>query len=92
MDIVTAIEHLANFFAPAFAVSLILITLGHLFWPGRPQSLRWWSRWLLMSLAGSVVLFLGLWCWGADGKIATYLSLIVVLVVLQSCFLKLWLR
>lgn len=47
-------------------------------WPSccRPSALRWWSEWLLTSLAGSLALLGSLWAMGRDGSIAGYAALV----------------
>lgn len=82
MGVLTFIFHLFHFFLPAWAMAALLA----------PAVLGWrafsWSGacgrrvvrlWAGLALAGSLVLVGGLLCLGRDGKMATYVALVLVM-------------
>lgn len=70
--------HVANFALPALAVSAVLATAA-VGAPWRVGRRRWGRAWGLLSGLGLAVLLAGLWLLGRDGKLLTYLVLVVVL-------------
>ncbi len=76
MTAIAALGHVANFFAPALVVALMLSLI--------PRLRRGKSRWrgfikdtLWLSLAGFGVLLAGLIWFDRDGKMATYAALVL---------------
>ena len=69
--------HVVNFALPALVVSAVLATVasGASWHPAR----RWLKAFGLLSVLGLAVLLAGLWLLGRDGKLLTYLLLVVVL-------------
>ena len=82
MGILGGLLHLANFVAPALGVGVFLSLLSWVLRPGGRSSPRAWQQaWGLLvwtSLAGLLVLTLGLVYFGRDGKMATYAALVLV--------------
>lgn len=83
MGILGGLLHLANFVAPALGVGVVLSLLSWALRPGARWTARAWQRargmWVWTSLAGLLVLALGLVFFGRDGKMATYAALVVVM-------------
>lgn len=71
--------HVVNFALPALAVSALLASIAM----GAPWRAARRRRWLqsfgLLSALGVAVLLVGLWWLGRDGKLLTYLVLVLVL-------------
>jgi hypothetical protein len=78
--------HLANFVAPALGVGALTAALCKLFWRRSLARWPWFTLAWQSSLAGLVVLVLGLAISGHDGKMGTYAALVV------ACTLVPWLR
>ena len=71
--------HLTNFALPALALSAMLtcVAVG---WPWRAAlRRRWWRAFGLLFALGLAVLLAGLWLLGRDGKLLTYLLLVLAL-------------
>jgi hypothetical protein len=84
--------HLFGFIAPAFAVTLLVALAARILWPGTPVGDSWWVPIALNFIAGSAVLYGGLWLWGRDGKMATYAALLVVIATGQWLCSRGWRR
>ena len=72
-----AVWHLLNFFAPAAGVALIAVSIAKLLWH-RELAATGWLRlvaWVAGVAAG--VLVAGLVVFGHDGKMATYVVLVL---------------
>ncbi|MFM6986552.1 MAG: hypothetical protein ACKOXQ_08005 [Hydrogenophaga sp.] len=87
MTVLAFFGHLLNFVAPAAGVALVLWGMPRL-WP-RSRRGRWAARTELLALSavGMAVLLAGLLAWGRDGKMLTY----VVMVVSQGSLVW-WMR
>jgi hypothetical protein len=84
------LEHLLGFIAPALAVSL-LVTLGaRLLLPRNPAGMNWWVMAAINFLAGVVALAAGLWYFGRDGKMATYVALVLTVATCQWLLGRAW--
>jgi hypothetical protein len=75
--------HLANFTAPALFVALLLAAVGGLVLPKRPAARVLWAQVAINFVAGVAVLGAGLWFFGRDGKMATYVALVAVAATSQ---------
>jgi len=73
MGVVDLLLHGLAFVLPALGVALCTTLAGRM---GRGGGMRWWSEWLLTSLAGSLALLGALWAMGRDGSIAGYAALV----------------
>lgn len=74
--------HLIGFAAPAVAVG-ILVALGARLVVPAPAVRPWWAQAAINSGAGLLVLAVGLWYWGVDGKMATYAALVLAIAASQ---------
>lgn len=78
MHLLTAFNHVLNFMAPAAWMALALAVLGAFVYRGQPSKPgRWRRRMVLDFLVGLLVLVAGLLLWGRDGKMLTYLALVL---------------
>lgn len=81
-----ALWHLLNFVYPAVSVGLIGAALAKLLWRGELAGVPWRRLARDAALAGLAVLVAGLVVFGRDGKMATYLAMVV------ACAVTLWWR
>ena len=77
MTAIAALGHMANFFAPALVVALMLSLIPRLRW-GKSRWRGFIKDTLWLTLVGVSVLLAGLIWFGRDGKMATYAALVVV--------------
>ena len=72
------LNHLLNFAAPALAM-VVLVTLSARWFTRKGSGLMpLWRQLVVNFLATATVLVLGLWFFGHDGKMATYLGMALV--------------
>ncbi len=77
MDSLSLIVHVLNFLAPALAVGAWITLVSPLVWRG-PHAWRGWrGRLFLNSAAGALMLILGIFWFGQDGKMVTYLAMVM---------------
>jgi hypothetical protein len=81
---VDAFWHIANFFAPALLVGYLAAAAAKLLWRRELASTSWLSLGTWASAAMAAVSMLGLVVFGHDGKMATYLAMVV------ACAVALW--
>ena len=82
--------HLLSFFAPAAVVAVAVSLAGPLLMPRHARARSWWRQSAINFVAGAVVLAAGLWRWGADGKMATYAALVLVIATCQWACGRSW--
>ena len=80
-------NHLLNLVAPAALIALLLVALSCLF-PGFFKSKNafpaaWWMQAIINFVAGSVVLVVGLFLLGRDGRMLTYSALVLAMAISQ---------
>jgi hypothetical protein len=90
MAALDTVLHLLSFFAPALAVACLVALARRFMMPGRPAYLFWWAQAAINSLAGGLVLVAGLWYWGVDGKMTTYLLLVVAIATCEWACARGW--
>ena len=88
MGVLDQLNHLLNFLAPAIAVGVLLALVAPLFYKKRPKAPALYAQAAINVVAGSVVLLLGLWYFGNDGKMATYGAMLVVCATVEFSFLQ----
>jgi hypothetical protein len=86
MDPLDALWHLLNFFAPAIGVALLASAMAKLIWRQALKAVGWWMLVVQVALAGAAVLLAGLFVFGRDGRMTTYLGLVL------TTALVLWFR
>ena len=70
--------HLANLFAPALGMALIAPTLAKLLWRDALRAKPWAPLAAWVGLASAVVLAGALVLLGRDGRMATYVAMVLV--------------
>ena len=82
--------HLLGFVAPAVGVSVLVALAARLLATDRLETVSWWVQAAISSVAGVVVLVAGLWHFGVDGKMVTYLALVLVVASCQWFLSRAW--
>lgn len=77
------LNHLLNFVAPALAVAAALAFAGRFFIKNRAQAGTFRSQFAINLVVGVVVLAAGLVLLGRDGKMATYLAMVLAVATSQ---------
>jgi hypothetical protein len=86
MDFLGAFWHLLNFLAPAVVVGPLAAALAKVFWRRELRGLTWLKLATHATLACAAALFVGLLLEGRDGRMSTYLAMVL------ACALTLWWR
>jgi len=81
-------NHLLNFVAPAVFVGFFLALAGPMVLRVRTKPGTWLGRGLVNTLVGCCALAGGLWFFGNDGKMVTYLGLLVACSLSQLALLR----
>ncbi len=80
-------NHLLNFVAPAALVSVLLAAFSRLFagffGSNRPFAHNWRAQLAINFIVGVIVLVAGLILLGRDGRMLTYLLLVIAMAVSQ---------
>jgi len=92
MGVIELLIHLINFTLPALVVGLALPLLTRLTARGRQVGQAWWRQASVNALAGVLVLVAGLWLWGQDGKLLTYVAMVLVCATSQWLLSGAWRR
>lgn len=84
------LDHLLNFLAPALVVGLLVALAAPLM--GRKTRLHhsWLKQAAINCVACALVLLVGLWFFGHDGKMATYAAMVLVCATSQWVAAKGW--
>jgi len=75
MDFVDLLNHTANFFAPCIFVGFFMAVTAPWLFKKLPQRYTLFVRGLLNTLAAALAMAAGLWFFGNDGKMMSYLGL-----------------
>ena len=90
------IDHLLNFAAPAVGVAVLLVLSSRLlsgfFMSKMPLVLNWRTQIAINFVVGVVVLAAGLVLLGRDGKMLTYVALVIATATSQWWLLGGWKR
>ena len=92
MNLADLIVHVGNFFAPAVVVACLTALAGR--WI-LPVDARWPVLWIRIGvgfLACSACLVAGLWWYGRDGRMSTYIAMGVVAACVQFVLMRGWRR
>ena len=84
------LNHVINFAAPAFWLAMLLPWLSRFLIKKKSSRLPLLKQSAYIFLAGLVVLLLGLALFGQDGKMMTYLTLVITAATGQWFMLKGW--
>ncbi len=82
--------HLLNFVAPALAVGVALALTTRAFMQKQSSALSFTAQAAINFVAGLVALLVGLAYFGNDGKMATYVALVVACASSQWVLAKGW--
>jgi hypothetical protein len=69
--------HLLNFAAPALGVGVLTALFASLFMKNKPLAQHWYAQAAINFIVCLLVLLGGLWFFGRDGKMATYVVLVL---------------
>jgi hypothetical protein len=75
------LNHLANLFLPAVALGLVAAGLAKLAWRSDLAAQPWWRLAALAAGVNAVVTVAGLAWYGGDGRMGTYLAMVVATTV-----------
>ena len=82
--------HLVNFIWPALILAALMPLAGR--WVMKAAAVRWPRRMLCHAMAGVVVLVAGLLVQGQDGRMVTYMALLLVAATLEWALHRGWRR
>ena len=82
--------HLLSFLAPAVAVACVVALAGPILLPRQSPVRAWWIQAGVNLAVGGLVLMAGLWYWGVDGKMATYMALAMAIATSQWACGRCW--
>jgi hypothetical protein len=80
--------HLLGFVLPALAMAVIMPWAGRWVMGTSAQPIR--HRMWVHALSGVCVLLLGLWLHGQDGKMSTYMALVLVAATVEWLMQRAW--
>jgi hypothetical protein len=83
MGILALVNHVINFLAPAFWLALLLPLFSTIYIRKRPITLVWYAQSAIHFIVGSAVLVGNLLVFGRDGKMMTYLTLVLMAATVQ---------
>ena len=89
MNALDALWHILHLTAPALAVAALLSLRGP-FWGSRWRFSGFWWRFVLNTLVSVLALALGLWFLGNDGKMLSYLAMVLACASSQWCLMRSW--
>lgn len=91
MGPIDLLNHLLNFVLPAAFVALVLAACGR--WVARSSSApRWWVLAAIHFAVGVTALVAGLVYFGNDGKMATYIALVLACATSHWIAVRAWRR
>lgn len=83
MDLWAIANHLLNFIAPACVVGCVLPLLAPVVYRKVPPARVLCAQAAINSVAGVGALAIGLWYFGNDGKMASYLFMVLAIATAQ---------
>ena len=90
MNILSLFNHVLNFVAPAVFVGFFLAALAPWVLHKSPRRGTWMVRALSNTACGLCALLGGLWFFGNDGKMASYLGLVLTSAASQFYWMQAW--
>ena len=90
MGLLDLIDHLLNFVAPAIFVAAATALLGRFYLKKVPSALAIRVQLAINMGAGVLTLVAGLWFFGRDGKMATYVAMVVAISLAQWLGARQW--
>lgn len=92
MSFLDLLNHLLNLAAPAFVVGLLLALAVRLLFARAPRAPALWLQALLNSAVGLVVILAGLVITGRDGRMGTYVFMVLAIGTAQWLQVQPWKR
>ena len=83
MDLLSLTVHTINFIAPALGVAAWITLIHPLIWRKGRRWQGWRRQFVLNSLAGILMLLLGLLVFGQDGKMLAYAAMVMACATTQ---------
>jgi len=90
MDVLDWINHLLNFALPALVMAMVLPLSTRWTHMGRTAMTRLTTQIFLLAALNVLVLAAGLWIFGRDGKMLTYLGMATVCATTHWLLLTAW--
>ena len=90
MSLPDLLNHLLNFVAPAFFVAVLVTLAARIFMKKSPVAPALWAQSAINFVVSTAVLALGLWFFGRDGKMLTYLGMALLCATTQWVMLRAW--
>jgi hypothetical protein len=90
MGFLDAANHLLNLAAPAAFVALFGTYFSRFIMPKKPVVHVYCTQAAINFVVCLVVLLAGLWLFGQDGKMATYLAMVMASATVQWVLMKGW--
>jgi hypothetical protein len=90
MDVLVAVNHVLNFFAPAAATALLVVLGSRFFRQKRPLTQAITAQAAINFIVCAAVTMAGLWVFGRDAKMATYLAMVVASGTVQWLLMGWW--
>ena len=90
MDLFDLLNHSLNFLAPALWLALLLPLTARLVLKKRPATLSLLAQAAIQFSVGALALGLGLWYFGHDGQMATYIGMVLLCASSQWLMLRGW--
>ena len=84
MWLFTILNHLFNFVLPACWIATVLLAVHRLVCKRTEQPLPWLRHWLVLFGSGVAVLLVGLIVFQRDGKMMSYVTLVLVMGIVQA--------
>ena len=89
MNAFDALWHILLFTGPACAVAALLRLRGR-FWGSKWRFSGFLWRFVLNTMAALLAMSLGLWFLGNDGKMLSYLAMVLACASSQWCLMRSW--
>ena len=90
MGPIDLLNHVLNFVAPALWPAIVVTLLARLFIRKQPLAPVLYAQAAINFVVSAVVLLLGLWFFGRDGKMATYTTMALLCATSQWVMLRGW--
>lgn len=84
------LNHLLNFVAPALWLAVLVTLVARIFIKKRPVAIGLYAQVAINLIVCVLVLWLGLWFFGHDGKMLTYTGMALVCATSQWFMLRGW--
>ena len=90
MGFLDAINHLLNFAAPAAFVALWMVLTVRFIWKKRHFPEGFIKQFAIIFIVNLSILITGLWFFERDGKMATYLAMVLASAAVQWVRIRGW--